>query len=148
STRGARGRRALERIANKSASRKRLRTRKRVGGDADPRYLIARNAVRGDLAPASAAGRKALLGLTGGESGLDRLESFGRQLHEQLIDLADLRDETLIGGLGEIGLDLDRRLRRFGAHQLFHHSGALRERLLGVVRRLDGDFLQALRHRE
>src|ERR1700677_348235 len=91
-----------------------------------------------------APGGKALLGLRNCESGLDRLESLGRQLHEQLIDLAGLRDETLVRGLGEIGLDLDRRFYRLGAHQLLYDRGTLRERLLGIVRRLDGDFLQSL----
>src|SRR5205807_1963372 len=53
--------------------------------------------------------------------------------------------EGLMGALEVVRLHLDRLVERFGGHQLFGRGGTLLERLLGIVRHLRRDRLEALR---
>src|SRR5215213_644794 len=53
-------------------------------------------------------------------------------------------DETLVGRLDEVGLDLDRLVERLGADELLERGGRLLEGLLGVIGGLDRDRLGAL----
>src|SRR4029077_14085354 len=81
-----------------------------------------------------------------GEITLERLVGFLGEVRVKLAELAAARDEPLVGGLDEVGLDLDRLFQALGAEQLF---GCRRRRLEGflrVVRNLARDRLHALAH--
>lgn len=93
----------------------------------------------------SARAETRLLGRSLGVNGLDRLESLLGELRIELADLGRFRDKGLIGGLGELGLNLDGGLDILGAEQLFDDGRVGGDRLLRIVARFGGDFLQTLR---
>src|SRR5262249_57941836 len=82
-----------------------------------------------------------------GEITLERFVGFLGEISVKLAELAAARDETLVGGLDEIRLDLDRLFQTLGAEQLFGCRGSVLEGFLRVVRNLARDRLGALAQR-
>src|SRR5262249_17873974 len=76
-----------------------------------------------------------------GEITLERLVGFLGEVGVKLAELAAARHETLVGGLEEIRLNLDRLLQALRAEQLFGCRRSVLEGFLRVVRNLACDRL-------
>src|SRR5579863_5610742 len=86
-------------------------------------------------------------GLNLGNRGLDRLESFLRDVGVKLADLRRLRHKAFVGDLRIFRLDPDRVVERLGAKKLLKIGRTGLERTLGIIRRLRSNRLQALGER-
>ena len=62
--------------------------------------------------------------------GLERLVSLLGEVGIQLAEPARLRNEALVGGLGVVGLDLDRLVERLRPDEFLGRGGSLLEHLL------------------
>src|SRR4249919_3928236 len=81
------------------------------------------------------------------EQRLERLVGFLGEIGIELTDLRSLGHKPLIGGLGVLGLNLDRLVERLHAEKLLERGAAVLERLLRIVRNLDCNRLGAFRKR-
>src|ERR1700722_473746 len=75
----------------------------------------------------------------------DRLHRVGSNPGVEFGNLGRLGDKALVGLLGELGLNLDRRLNAARAEKLLVHRGSGGKSLLRIIARLGGDILQTLR---
>ena len=79
--------------------------------------------------------------------GFERLVGLLGEIGIKLAELGRLGDEAFIGGLGVVGLDLDRLVERLGADELLDDGCIRFESLLRIIGRLSRDRLDVLRRR-
>jgi hypothetical protein len=78
---------------------------------------------------------------------LRRREGLLGQIGIKVADPGGFRDEILVGGFGEVRLELDRFVDVLHADQLFEVRAAFLEGLLRIVRHFGRDGLQTLGRR-